>query len=130
MRALRSVRALCLLALAGCGGVRADSGLLAAMRVSSASFIEGAMPRAEDGPKVISVDLSSNAVRAGEVDHPLKGALEPRATAAAIGLAGDLGYWIVPAGLPDVTAPGFPTFSVGLSFSPDLKRGAHELIVR
>src|SRR5262249_44206493 len=87
-------------------------------------------PRAEDGPKVISVDLSSNAVRAGEVDHPLKGALDPDASAAAIGLAGDLGYWIVPAGLPNVEAPSFPTFSVGLSFSADIKPGARDLLVR
>src|SRR5882724_2677757 len=102
MRARCLSLSLCLLLLAGCGGAAADRGLSAEMRVSSASFIEGAMPRAEDGPKVISVDLSSNAVRAGEVDHPLKGALDPHATAAAVGLAGDRGYWIVPAGLPDV----------------------------
>ncbi|MFT3770576.1 MAG: hypothetical protein QM820_34550 [Minicystis sp.] len=73
---------------------------------------------------------SSNYLHAGEIDKPLRGALAPEATAAAIGLAGDRGYWIVPAGLPDVAAPGFPTFDVTLSFSPGLREGPYDLVVR
>ncbi len=129
MRA-RAILGSSLVALAACNGVPADQGLDASMRVSGASFVEGAMPGAEDGPEVVAVNLSSNAVRAGQIDKPLSGALDPSATAAAIGLAGDRGYWIVPAGLPDVQAPGFPTFSVKLSFSPDLESGPHDLVVR
>jgi hypothetical protein len=119
-----------LLALAGCDGVSADRGLDAEMVVSGAQFFAGSMPAAMDGPKVVSLDLSSNAAHAGEIDKPLRGALDHRATAAAIGLTGDRGYWIVPAGLPDVSAPLYPTFDVMLSFSPSIAAGAYDLVVR
>jgi hypothetical protein len=119
-----------LLVLAACGGVPADAGRDAWMMVSGAQFLAGAMPIATDGPPVASLDLSSNAARAGEIDKPLRGAVDPRATAAAIGLGGDRGYWIVPAGLADVAAPGYPTFDVTLSFSPELPAGPRDLVVR
>lgn len=118
------------LALGACTGVSADSGLDAAMIVSGAQFFAGEMPAAMDGPGVASLDLSSNAGHAGEIEKPLRGALDPAATAAAIGLAGDRGYWIVPAGLPDVSAPGYPTFDVTLAFAPGLRAGAYDLVVR
>jgi hypothetical protein len=60
----------------------------------------------------------------------LRGALETQATAVAIGLTNDIGYWIVPAKLPDVLAPVFPTFDVALSFSPEMQPGLRDLIVR
>jgi hypothetical protein len=122
--------ALVLLALAGCGGVPADRGLSAEMMVSAAQFSTGPMPAAGGGPAVVSLDVSSNAVRAGEIEAPLSGALGPAATAAAIGLRGDTGYWIVPAALPDVSAPAYPTFAVSLSFSASLAPGAYDLVVQ
>src|SRR6185312_6491982 len=67
---------------------------------------------------------------AGEIEAPLSGALAPSATAAAIGLVGDSGYWIVPAGLPSVAAPAYPTFGVTLSFSPTLAAGTYDLVVQ
>jgi hypothetical protein len=122
--------ALVLLALAGCGGVPADRGLSAEMMVSGAQFSPGAMPAAGGGPEVVNLDIASNAIRAGEIEAPLSGSLGPTATAAAVGLLGDKGYWIVPAGLPDVSAPAYPTFAVSLSFSAGLAAGTYELAVQ
>jgi hypothetical protein len=116
--------------LAGCGGAPSDPGLDAYLRVERAAYYPGDMPPEGGGPEVVSVLLSTNQVRAGEIGKPLLGALDPRATAVAMGLRGDLGYWIVPAGLPGVEAPDFPTFDVALSFSPDLPAGPHELVLR
>jgi hypothetical protein len=127
---LRRGATLLLLALAACDGASSDRGLDAEMVVSGAQFFEGAMPAATGGPSVASIDLSSNYLHAGEIDKPLRGALDAKATAAAIGLTGDRGYWVVPAGLPDIAAPGFPTFDVTLSFSPALRAGPYELSVR
>lgn len=82
------------------------------------------------GPAVVAVDLPTNRARVGQIDKPLRGTLESSATAAAIGISGDRGYWIVQAGLPDVQAPDFPTFDVGLSLSPEMKSGPRELLIR
>ena len=134
--ALSRIAPLALLALlallenAACDGVSADRGLDAEMVVSGAQFFAGAMPAAAAGPAVVSFDLSSNALYAGEIDKPLRGALAPAATSAAIGLAGDRGYWVVPAGLPEIAAPGFPTFDVTVSFAETLRPGSYELVVR
>jgi hypothetical protein len=116
-------------ALSACDGASSDLGLDAWMRVSGAQYVEGSPPEGSAGPEVVSVDLSSNQIRAGQIGKPLSAALDPRATAAAIGLEGDRGYWIVPAGLPDVQAPDFPTFHVELSFAPDLAAGEYSLDV-
>jgi hypothetical protein len=119
-----------LVVIAGCGGVPADLGLSAEMIVSGGQFSAGTMPDEADGPAVVSLNLQKNAAYAGEIDAPFSGSLGPTATAAAIGLAGDQGYWIVPAGVPDVTAPMYPTFNVALSFAETLRPGSYELVVR
>lgn len=115
---------------AGCNGVPLDPGLFADMRVVPGSYVEGPIAAENGGPAIVAVDLTTNRARAGQIDKPLRGALEPHATAAALMLTGDAGHWIVPAGLPDVQAPDFPTFDVSLSFSPEMAAGPRELIIR
>lgn len=100
------------------------------MRVAPGVYMAGVMPIENGGPAVVAVDLATNRARVGQIDKPLRGSLEPNATAVALGLDGDLGYWIVPAELPDVQSPDFPTFDVSLSFSPDMRIGPRELFVR
>lgn len=130
MRAAGFAALVALVLLAGCDGVSSDFGLDAEMLVTGAQFVRGAMPGDVGGPSVVALDLSSNSVAAGEIEKPLRGSLDPEATAAAIGLEGDVGYWIVPTGLADVAAPGFPTFDVTLAFAEDLRAGERELVVR
>jgi hypothetical protein len=117
---------------AACQAVRADAGLGAELRVAGGQFVAGDLERAapDGGPAVISVLSSLTAVQPGERDKPVSGALAPAATAAALALRGDSGYWIVVAGPPRLDAPDLPTFDVRLSFSPDLPLGDLALVVR
>jgi len=116
-------------AIAACAGTHADAGLDARLRVEGAQFHRGAMPAAEDGPLVKSVALSP-IVPPGASDRACSGTVDPAATAVALSLPGDPGYWVVPTGLPDVTAPGFPTFAASLSFARTLPSGTTTFVAR
>ncbi len=74
--------------------------------------------------------LQTNVIWPGLPNKALAGALAPSATSAAIALSTDSGYWVVPAGVPDVSAPTLPTFHASASFSPSLPAGAYTLEVR
>jgi hypothetical protein len=63
-------------------------------------------------------------------NDPLSGALAPTATAAAIGLQGDVGYWIVAAGVPNVATPNNPSFAAAANFSLGIIPGTYTLVVR
>jgi hypothetical protein len=109
------------------GLVRIPWGYEISQRDQDRFFLE-AIP--SGGPAVVSVFNSLTAVESGERDKPLNGTVEPSATAVALGLRGDLGYWIVLAGPPALDAPDLPTFVAKLSFSPALPLGTLSLIVR
>jgi hypothetical protein len=87
------------------------------------------MPAPQSGPEVASVDLLTNTIWPGYSNKPIKGALGTLATAATLALSGDEGYWIVPAGVPDVSAPTLPTFRATAAFSTTLEPGAYSLEV-
>jgi hypothetical protein len=110
----------------------ADLGLSAQLRVEGAQFVAGDIDGATpgEGPAVISVFNSLNAVQPGERKKPLTGTLAATATAVALGLRGDRGYWIVVAGPPSLDAPDLPTFTATLSFSPALPLGSLTLVAR
>ena len=118
------------LSLASCDDrTQPDGATDAQLRVSKGQFFRGDMPRDESGPPVKSVALSP-IVRPGSVGRTCSGALDSSATAVALALEGDSGYWIVPAGLPDVTAPGFPTFSTEIEFASATTAGRRMFLVR
>jgi hypothetical protein len=56
--------------------------------------------------------------------------LDATATAAAIRLVGDRGYWIVVAGIPDTETPTEPSLDTRLSFSRALRPGPLTLEAR
>jgi hypothetical protein len=112
-----------------CQSTQPDEGRDAAMQVAGAQFFRGAMPVGGDGPGVASIELVSTAVQPGMVGKTCGGALEASATAAALMLSGDLGYWILPAGPSDVSSPGFPGYKTELSFAGALAPGARALLV-
>lgn len=117
----RSAGLLGLVGFALVGACFADgSGLDADMRIPKGEFVEGPMPPDEGGPEVLTVLLATSTVRPGQRAKPLEGSVGKNATGVAIGLEGDIGYWIVPAELPDVVAPDFPTYNVALDFSQQL----------
>jgi hypothetical protein len=118
--------------LAACeGGASSDRGLSATMRVKGAQFVPGAMPAGDpNGPRVASLLLPNNDIHPSFADDPLTGALDSSATAAAIGIDGDAGYWIIEAGAPSVATPNNPSFSALLAFASDLAPHPYTLVVR
>ena len=115
----------------GCsGGATGDPALGALMRIDGAQFVRGSLPaESARGPNVDSVQLPTNTIWPGDAAKLLSGSLDPSATAAAVALSGDEGYWIVPAGVADFSAPGAPTFHAVTSFSTALAAGDYVLEV-
>src|SRR5512142_1101837 len=90
----------------GCSsGASDDPALNARMRIVGGQFVAGPMPAPQSGPEVASIELLTNTMWPGYSNKPIKGALGTMATASTLALSGDDGYWIVPAGVPDVSAP-------------------------
>jgi hypothetical protein len=123
---------LALAALLGCGpSVSDDPGANAYLRVPGSTFVRGSMPASAPGaPRVASVVLVNAVIHPDSVGYPIAGALEPGATAAAVGLRGDVGYWIVPAGLPNVATPTDPSFAAMATFSSGIVPGGYTLVVQ
>jgi len=112
-------------------GVQADAGTDAYMQVPGAQFIRGPMPAgSKSGPAVEQIALLNANIWPGLTDFGVGGAIAPTGTAAAIGLQGDHGYWIVLAGTPSVAAPTFPTFGATAAFSTGIVPGQYTLVVR
>jgi hypothetical protein len=135
MRRIGLLVALCAVASSGAGacsnGVQAGTGADAYMQLPGARFVRGPMPKGSaEGPAVAQIALVNNNIWAGLGDDPITGALGPTATAAAIGLQGDLGYWLVLAGVPNVATPNDPSFSATAAFSPGIVLGSYTLVVR
>lgn len=123
--------ALVVAAAASCAGVRVDTGSDAYMMVPGAQFVRGAMPDGSDaGPAVDQLDLVNANIWAGMENDPVGGVLDPSATAVAIGLQGDVGYWVVPAGVPNVATPDNPSFSATAAFSQGIVVGSYTLVAR
>lgn len=116
-------------AFTACNGTDADEGRDASMQVAGGQFFRGLMPAEVGGPEVTSVSVASS-YEAGTTDHAIIGDVGPAATAVAIGLAGDRGYWVIRAGVPSASATSLPTFESTLSFATTATPGPRELVVR
>lgn len=114
--------------LTGCGGGEdADVGADASLTVRGGAFFRRALGDGGGGPAVEAAYLGQTQFPAGFQGKTLSGVLGPSATAVAISLVGDAGYWVVPAGPPMVETPDRPSFDTALSFSGSLPAGAHTL---
>jgi hypothetical protein len=115
-----------------CGStVNDDGGSGAYLRVPGATFVRGAMPAGTDAaPRVVSITLVNSFIHANSINYPISGALDPGATAAAIELDGDAGYWIVGAGLPNVATPDDPSFAATATFASGIVPGQYALVIR
>ena len=126
-----ALAALVCLAAACSDSVRADAGLDAYLQIAGAQFVRGPMPDGSaSGPATLQITLVSTNIWPGLSNDPVGGALAPTATAAAIGLQGDVGYWIVTAGVPSVATPTDPSFSANAVFSQAIVGGSYTLVVR
>jgi hypothetical protein len=90
------------MALAACGGLSSDPGRDAWLRVSGAEFLPGGLT-AGAGPEVLALNLSRSQAARGDTSLHLRGALALSANAVGLWLEGDRGFWLLPAGVPDVT---------------------------
>jgi hypothetical protein len=112
-------------------GATDDPGLDAYMRIAGAQFVAGPMPASSpSGPNVLSIDLVNTNIYPNLPDDSIAGALSPTATAAAIGMQGDSGYWIVVAGAPGFTTPNDPSYAATAEFSGGIVAGDYTLVVR
>jgi hypothetical protein len=118
--------------VAACGGTASDTGLEAALRVTGGQFYPGSIDKLTSGnsPAVVDVLNSQRVIAPGLQNKRISGRLDPGSLAVAIGLAGDAGYWILPADVPDADSPTQPTFHAVLSFSPSLAQTSYDLVVR
>lgn len=133
--ALRRVAvAVCVVAASGApscsNSVQADTGADATMHIAGAQFFRGSMPAGSaSGPAVMQVKLTSNNIWEGLSNDPIRGALAPTATAAAVALQGDVGYWVVTAGVPSVATPDDPSFAATAAFSTGILVGTSYTLV-
>lgn len=119
-----------LLVLAACSdGVDVDTGYDASMTVDEAQFFREAMPADVSGPAVKTASCAQS-IPVGQQGRTCSGDLDPAATAVAIGLNGDVGYWVLPAKIPDFSAPDTPTFDAIISLSKTVVPGAREIVIR
>lgn len=91
--------------------------------------MRGAVAPTSAGPQVLALNLSRSAVARGDSALHLSGSLAPSANAVALWLDGDRGFWLLPAGLPDVTIPDALTFAVTAAIARDAPLGPRALQV-
>lgn len=114
-----------------CSGVRADTGSDAYMQVHGARFVRGSMPAGSaSGPGVAAITLVNDNIWPGLDSFAIAGDLAPGATAVAIGLRGDVGYWLLPAGVPGFDTPKDPSFAGSAAFSLGIIPGTYTLVAR
>lgn len=131
MRALLVAVALALAAVASTSctdSIEVDSGLDADLQVDRGQFYREPLPAENGGPAVKAFNVPPR-ITPGTLGN-CNGTLEPSATGVAIALEGDRGYWVIPAGIPDVTTPGAPTFTADVSYSAKLTEGTRNIQVR
>jgi hypothetical protein len=115
--------------LASCDSTLPDQATDAELQVVGGQFFRGSLPAEETGPVVKSVTLTP-IVHPGSSGRQCSGELDPAATAVALAIDGDSGYWIIPAGIPDVAAKGIPTFQTEVAFSSSLALGKQMFFAR
>jgi hypothetical protein len=110
------------LALGACDGASPDPGLTFQLQVAGAQYRPGPFPGDAGGPAAIDVQTRHAQLLIDRIAEPLDATLEAPARAAAIGIEGADGAWIVRAGPPDGGTPGLPSakavFGVAADFPP------------
>ncbi len=120
---MRRLGATVTLALVACTSASPDPGYDALLQVEGAQWRPGPAPAAANGPAVESV-LSQRATLLRDASgQRVAGALGAGATALWVGLDGDDGGWIVPAGPPSVDAPDQPSFALELALAASVPLG-------
>jgi len=117
------------LALAACDGASPDPGLAAWLQVAGAQYRPGPFPADTGGPAAIDVQTRHGQLLIDRQGEPLDATLEASARAAAIGIEGADGAWIVRAGPPDADTPGLPSAKAVFGVAAELPPGPFTLKV-
>jgi hypothetical protein len=129
--ALTGLAALCAFGACTDDGANLDPGLDAELRVAGGTLYREVPPAADPGaPTVNGVLSAGNVIFPGQIDKKLGGRVSGTARAIALSLDGDVGYWIIPVGLPDATTAGDLDFDAKLTFARTLAAGTRDLEVR
>lgn len=122
MRILVGTGALCAILAPACQW-RADtsSGLTSLIRVEGGQAERGsiATPAATSAATATLFPKYTN-IFVGVSSKSIKGIVGPDANAVALGVAGDVAYWQVPALTPESSSSGSYNFTAGLSISPEV----------
>lgn len=119
----------------GCNdnGPRADEGRDASLLIEQpAQFYRrdlNAEPGNGAGPKVVSASTPGT-IQTGYSARQMSGELESNATAIAIALEGDVGYWLLAAGIPLNAAPTNPTFTATYQLAATVTPGTKRFVFR
>ena len=110
------------LVVSGCGWSGSSStGLGSLLRVAGAQAMGGSISDPPDQiPATVAPSTNSNIIFPGVSNKALAGVVGPNANAAAIGVPGDDGFWLVPALAPDTVNTDSYDFNTQISFSPAL----------
>jgi hypothetical protein len=129
-------------AMAACGGKPITTQLTEPVRVSGAQFWEGELPGQPaltgddilagvqpEPPYISSFDFVGSRLSPGEQDRAVTG----RASVGSLSVGLRLqdvgsGFWLIPVGAADVINNNEPTWSMNVSFNPDVPPGKHRLI--
>lgn len=116
----------------GCGGANPSLAVDSLFRATGAQFVSGELAPDDQaaGPQVHTIASANNRLYPGVQNKAIAGSVESTATAVAVGLGGDDGYWIIPTGIVDLNSPPDLTFSTRGSFSPTLPAGNYNLVFR
>jgi hypothetical protein len=123
------------LAWAACNddGPRADEGRDASLLIeeTGAQFYRRELNAEPDGtgPKVITASTPGT-IQTNFTARQIVGELESHATAIAIGLEGDVGYWLLAAGIPLNSAPTSPTFAAMYRLAKNVVPGPKRFVFR
>ncbi|MDB4943151.1 MAG: hypothetical protein JWP97_2685 [Labilithrix sp.] len=112
-----------------CERTTPDTGRDALLQVQGGSFFREPLPPDEAGPRVLSLTLAAT-LAAGQSGQGAAGEGERPTRAFAFAVGGDVGYWIVPAGIPSISAASAPTYEISYAIGRALAPGPHEFVVR
>ena len=125
MGRLVGIEALCALVASSCQwsewSADTSSGLTSMIRVQGGQAKRGSIADPPAPSTALGTITPVNAtIFAGVSNKLIKGIVGPDANAVALGVAGDVAYWQVPALTPDSSSSGSYDFTAGLSISPEV----------
>ncbi|HEX7839566.1 MAG TPA: hypothetical protein VF469_18955 [Kofleriaceae bacterium] len=120
----------CLALVTGCGASASpDPGLTSRLQLPGAQYRPGSLPAPSGGPDAIQLRSTHAAVTIGQLRERITGTLGPGSRSGVIGIAGEDGGWILPAGVPSFETPDDPSAAAIIGLADDFPPGPFTLVV-